>query len=276
MTQLPHTEILLRHRLAFARRGIPTIPAYGKTPIGGIVPNGAHDGTTDPEIIRRQWTLAPSANIAVVTSGLIVLDIDDRNGGDQSLVTLQDKYGPLPRSWGVLTGGGGEHIYYARPETARIRGGNNRLGAGLDVKTGPGSYVIAPPSRHPNGSRYEWRADAHPAETPLSAAPPWLIRLLTPRPVHPPKPFRPRTDDDQRIADALVRIPSDDREVWWRVGAALKSHLGEQGRELWDRWSATSEKFDPKAQERVWRSFRRGGVGIGTIFYYARGAARAA
>jgi putative DNA primase/helicase len=56
---------------------------------------------------------------------------------------------------------------------------------------------------------------------------------------------------------------------------ALKSHFGEGGRELWNRWSASSEKFDQHTQDRIWRSFRGEGVGIGTIFHYSRGRSHA-
>jgi putative DNA primase/helicase len=54
-----------------------------------------------------------------------------------------------------------------------------------------------------------------------------------------------------------------------RIGMALRSHYGDAGRAIWDEWSTTSEKFDPKTQERVWRSFRGSGVSVGTIFHLA-------
>jgi hypothetical protein len=94
--------------------------------------------------------------------------------------------------------------------------------------------------------------------------------------VAPPRRWLPRTDDDHRVRDALRLIPADDRETWWRVGAALKSHFGDVGRGLWDSWSASSEKYDPRTQERIWKSFRRSGVTIATIFHLAREHSRVA
>lgn len=271
------TSIPCKHALALARREFPVIPlAPGqKTPLGSLVPHGARDATIDPEVIRRWWCLSPSANIGVTLPLHLVIDRDDRNGGDVSLAALQTRYGPLPRTWGSLTAGG-EHAWYALPDAADIRGGNSKLGPGLDIKTGVGAYVVAPPSLHPLGVRYEWRSDCHPCETPLAVAPAWMIELLTPPAPLPPRSWQPSTDDDARIAAALSRIPSDDRDAWIRVGMALRSHYGEAGRAIWDGWSATSQKYDPRAQERVWRSFRRGGINIGTIFHLARGASRAA
>jgi hypothetical protein len=53
------------------------------------------------------------------------------------------------------------------------------------------------------------------------------------------------------------------------MGMAIKHELGEGGRGLWDEWSATSDKFDQRDQERTWSSFKRNGVSAGTIFHEA-------
>jgi hypothetical protein len=75
--------------------------------------------------------------------------------------------------------------------------------------------------------------------------------------------------DERRIRDALFSINADDRDVWLRMGMAIKHELGEGGRALWDEWSATSDKFDARDQETVWNSFKRNGVSAGTIFHEA-------
>ena len=85
--------------------------------------------------------------------------------------------------------------------------------------------------------------------------------------------WQSRGDDDERIRDALRSIPADDRGVWLQIGMALKSHLGERGRALWDDWSATcAAKFSDRDQRTTWRSFRKNGIGIGTLFHYAKQA----
>lgn len=73
------------------------------------------------------------------------------------------------------------------------------------------------------------------------------------------------TVDDVRAA--LERIDADDRDVWLRVGGALHHQFGEEGRELWDDWSQTSHKFDPRDQDKTWRGFRswRPGAPVATI-----------
>ena len=42
-------------------------------------------------------------------------------------------------------------------------------------------YVVAPPSRHYFGNRYEWECTCHPEDIPMVEAPEWLIRLASMR-----------------------------------------------------------------------------------------------
>jgi hypothetical protein len=80
-----------------------------------------------------------------------------------------------------------------------------------------------------------------------------------------------RNDEDRRIRDALNHISDvDDREIWCRVGMALKQHMGAAGRSLWDQWSRRSDKYDEKDQEKNWRSFHRHDITIATLFHLAK------
>jgi putative DNA primase/helicase len=82
--------------------------------------------------------------------------------------------------------------------------------------------------------------------------------------------LQPRADDGERIASALSAISADDRDIWFTIGAILKDRPG--GRDLWDRWSQGSSKYDADDQERVWRSIgtsvRR--ATIATLFHLAQ------
>jgi hypothetical protein len=128
--------------------------------------------------VASWWTLAPNANIGVACapSGLLVVDVDPRNGGDETFGALARELGPTPATWTVLTPGGGAH-YYFRHDGDAVGGG---LGAGVDLKHQ--GYVVAPPSVHPNGGTYRWDAGAHPMDTPLAILPSsWLLRAVRPR-----------------------------------------------------------------------------------------------
>jgi hypothetical protein len=87
---------------------------------------------------------------------------------------------------------------------------------------------------------------------------------------HTGRAWTPRDDNEQRVRDALYSINADDRHRWLQCGMAIKDHLEEAGRQLWDDWSRQSDKYNERDQERTWRSFRRNGITIGTLFHYAR------
>jgi len=154
-----------------------------KHPLGSLAPHGVNSATNDPKVIRDWWRRAPLANIGVATgpvSGLVVLDLDPRNGGHPDRLP-----GSLPTTPTVRTGGGGWHYYLAHP------GDGLRFPAkvpgcpGADLKAA-GGYVLAPPSLHVSGRRYVWQT---PLTQPLAPCPDWLFeaaRRPEPRPTAPP------------------------------------------------------------------------------------------
>jgi hypothetical protein len=149
-----------------------------KHPMGRLVPHGLRDATTDPARIAHLWSLRPDANIGGATGRIIALDIDPRHEGLATLARLEAKYGALPATWRIITGGGGEHIYFRpSPLPAIIRNSTAKLGPGLDVR-GDGGYVLLPPSLHINGRRYQWKPGCTPDQRPLAALPSWLAAAL--------------------------------------------------------------------------------------------------
>jgi len=162
--------------LAYARAGFPVFPVRGKIP---ATDHGFKDATRDEETIRRWWAANPGAGIGVpmgAVSGLVVLDVDPRHGGDASLEKLLAEHGLLPRGPVVRTGGGGEHRYFAHP------GGHlppvHGFRPGLDLQ-GDGSYVVAPPSPHASGGTYEWVVPLIGGPRP-PLLPAWLLRAAPP------------------------------------------------------------------------------------------------
>lgn len=129
--------------------------------------------------IGEWWRRRPDLNCSIVcgrVSGLVVIDCDPRNGGDASLAAYPALRGPA-----VQTGSGGGHFYCAEPGFAKVPS----LLPGVDVQ-GEGAYVVAPPSVHPNGARYQWLPGRALGEVPLPAAPFWLRDLVQRHRVPPP------------------------------------------------------------------------------------------
>src|SRR5207247_2037360 len=111
-------------------------------------------------------------------SGLVVLDVDPRHGGDRAVAGLEQKYGSLPATVRAHTGGGGAHVLFAYPTQGVLR---NAVGigghAGLDLRS-DGGYIVAPPSRHASGGQYRWEPGCGPDEIGLAQMPTWLLALV--------------------------------------------------------------------------------------------------
>jgi hypothetical protein len=71
------------------------------------------------------------------------------------------------------------------------------------------------------------------------------------------------------LRSALNAMNSDERELWVRMGHALKE-LGNTGRELWLTWSGASDKFDPKDASNKWKGFNPTKTGYQAVFAEAQ------
>ncbi len=152
-----------------------------KHPVGKLASRGLLDASRDPTVITS-WFERASWNIGIATgkpSGIIVLDIDPRHGGDDAVTKLEAEHGPLPPTWRFLTGGGGEHILFRHPGVA-VKNSAGIVGPGIDVRT-DGGYIVAPPSLHIGGRPYAISVDHHPDEVALAPVPAWLLSIIAER-----------------------------------------------------------------------------------------------
>lgn len=70
---------------------------------------------------------------------------------------------------------------------------------------------------------------------------------------------------------ALTYIPSDERDLWLRIGMALKSEFGQDGFTLFDEWSKAAPNYKARAVNDSWKSFKAGGgVTIATLIGEAK------
>ncbi len=173
------TVDLMIHALGYARAGLAVLPLTpgGKTPLGTLVPHGKDDASSDVELTRDRWVQCPDANIGIrPPPGVVIIDVDPRDGGASALVELTRPHGGLSPTWTAWTGGSGLHAWFRAPGTYK-----KKLCHGVDLK-GHDGYVVAPPSLHPSGTRYVWANDL-----PIADAPPWLVALMR-KPVMPLRP----------------------------------------------------------------------------------------
>lgn len=160
--------------LDYLQRGWSVIPVLAREKRPAIRWLEFQHRRADKTELERWFRHWPQANVGIVTgavSGLVVLDVDWSHGGRESLAALAQAYGPVPVTLEAITGGGGQHLYFAHP------GGlvRNQVGVapGID-RRGDGGYVVAPPSRHASGQRYVWARGRSPSEVRPAAMPPWM------------------------------------------------------------------------------------------------------
>jgi hypothetical protein len=162
----------------YLKMGWPVIPLIARTKRPLVRWTEFQNRRPSASELEGWLTRWPDLNLGIVTgaaAGLVVLDIDPKNDGENSLAQLEARNGAVPPTIEAVTGGGGRHLYFRHP------GGtvHNLVGlaAGIDLR-GDGGYIVAPPSIHPSGRAYEWRPGHAPGEMPLGFMPEWLLRLV--------------------------------------------------------------------------------------------------
>ena len=157
--------------LAYLEKGFSVIPiGRDKKPLIPTWKEYQTKRATKEEIAEWCDTLKP-VGIGIVTgkiSGIAVLDIDV--GADTSGLELP----PTPS---VNTGGGGSHHYFKLP-TGVLLQSSNGFRHKMDFKA-EGGYVIAPPSLHKSGKRYEWAVA--PEDADFAEIPSWLKQEIESR-----------------------------------------------------------------------------------------------
>lgn len=227
----------------------------GKHPQHHLAPNGHHDATLDEDTIRRWWATDPDAGIGfnLSASGLLALDIDPKNGGWETLASIEAEHGVLHSDCVAVTQGAGEHRLFTADPALSFPG---KLGPGLDLKHH--GYICVAPTLGPSGE-YKWAAGHSPLSKSSPAHPSPLPTLIASKGRAPSSyslterggvpVATAQTFDDLR--SALKYVDADDYEAWVNVGMVLKPY-GENGYKVWTEWSERSDKFDAAAQRKKW------------------------
>lgn len=209
----------------------------------------------------------------VLVDGLIVVDVDARNGGVESLARLEDDLG---LSLGALSGymvgtgsgKGSHHIYFSAPAGVSLVSQLDKY-LGIDFKTS--GYVVGCGSTHRSGNKYElWVGSPHDVDE----APEALVEVLRRKETVRARIGSVVSDVSlEDMKDALYALSPDiGYEDWVRCGMAIHDATQGDGFDLWHDWSAGGEKFPGSGVlDRHWHSFGKSTnpVTIGTMFMLA-------
>lgn len=133
---------------------------------------------------------------------------------------------------------------------------------------------VIPPSIHPEtGQAYAWAGNGHWSKLPaipLKLLEAWnRIAGNFNEANNNQSELSSISDINQQLIrdlkDALGFINSDDRDLWVKLGLALKG-LEHDGYDLWIQWSKKSSKFDQSDADRVWESFQPSEISYKSIF----------
>lgn len=125
-------------------------------------------GASNNKKIVEQWFTDIKLNIGInlVKSNLVVLDFDTRNVKNAKAVRQLFNICLHENTYSVKTDDG-YHFYFTCNPNDQFKG---KIIDGVDIKHH--GYVVAPPSIHPTGTKYEIHNDAEPAHLP------YILRLL--------------------------------------------------------------------------------------------------
>lgn len=198
----------------------------------------------------------------VLEKSVVVIDIDVRNGGQESLKKLEDAIDVNLTSESTLIiegarGDGGKHLWFTKPEDVNIRKTHPEY-PGIDFLSA-GSYVVLPGSVHNCGGVYSTHGECNPGK--ISPAPDALVTLIEKKLTISESNAEPGSCDVDLLRKALDHIPNEQDtpydEVWLALGMGLhhESNGGEYGWNLWLDWSEKGPKHDSKQMRYKWESF---------------------
>lgn len=184
----------LNHALQLAALGLPCFPCGpSKAP---ACPGGYKAATTDANALASLWRAHPGNLIGMPTgpaSGLDVLDIDPRHGGDAWEAEHRDR---LPATRLHATRSGGRHYLFRH--ASGVRCSASKVAPGVDVRAG-GGFVIWWP-----GAGLDVLCRAKAADWPA-----WLLRTIVttpPAPTSAPTVRQGAISTEHVIRRALLRV----------------------------------------------------------------------
>lgn len=171
----PETETLRLAR-AYTSRGWSVVPVRPGDKLPAVEwAIFQREPAQDAQLVN--WFESGGYGIGLVqgqVADTIILDFDGE-AGMETRARLEAQYGPFPLTVEALTPGGGCHVMVLHP--GRYVPTRRGLLPGMDVR-GDGGFVVAHPSIHANGRRYEWDIDHHPEDVEVAPCPAWVAELV--------------------------------------------------------------------------------------------------
>lgn len=205
-----------QHALALASMGFRVFPIAVGAKSPPLLNGWPQKATSDAAEIESFWLAVPNANVGLHCEGLLVIDVDPRKGGDDSLELLRIT-DDLPATLCTRTPSGGRHFFYRLPDGhPGVPNSVGDIGPGLDVRS-TGGYVVAPGSVVSAGA-YAFESDTRE----IARAPEWFIRRAGNVRVRSAE-----RDTDSRVHDADLTVVERAREWLAQQTPAIQGQGGD-------------------------------------------------
>jgi len=225
---------------------------------------------SNDQILKMEEAGQFKTGYGVLVDGLLVIDVDARNGGVKSFKKLLKDIPSLADCGLVVntgSGGGSQHLYYKVSSELALQGKHDDY-EGIDFKSS--GFVVGIGSQHKSGGSYEI---ASGSIDDIADAPVELVELLKKK--HKKRVLLNDQHIDvsgSEVVEMLSCIDPDlEYDVWVKLGMAIHETMNGEGFRIWDEWSAAGSKYDASEMESKWFSFGKSPspVGLGTLLYYA-------
>ncbi|MDA1129511.1 MAG: bifunctional DNA primase/polymerase [Chloroflexi bacterium] len=228
-----HDLVAAWHKNGYQRKdGTVVAPckSLGKAPLERDYPRFAETAPSAMEIVRMFGS--HEGNIGgVVPEGRVVIDIDLRSGGLDSVTALTGRYGPFPETPTVKSGGNGIHNYFLLPDGVTLPSGGSLAASGypgVEWK-GPGGQVVLPPSVHESGQRYLWDPGFAMGEITVAPIPDWLLQLILEQSASTDHlRSHPNESGNVRYEVQPLRAQEHFAGLWDKVGVEVQPGSGDQ------------------------------------------------
>ena len=219
--------------------------------------------------------------------GVFAIDVDPKDGGYDTLSTLEGEHAPLDAPYQITPSGGKHYIYSWVPNA---RSSTSILGKGVDTRGGYedacAGHIVAWPSVVSDGggepaSVYVWGAGGEvappPAWVPTALGESWRKQKVMEASGLGNENMG--ADDGEtsysirQIGNMIKNIDLDNLtyDEWLWIGQAIHSqHPNEKGLELWDKWSKRGSRYESSECSIRWSGFSENGpIRIGSLIHIA-------
>lgn len=265
-TRMP--KIISALKLAKAGFSIFPVKPNSKEP---AIKGWPDEATSDPAKVGAWWKENEDYNIGIHTKGLLVVDLDVKDGGPETwrdLVESQEILGEAPPdTMTTRTPSGGLHHLFSLTPGTEVGNSVRTFGRGIDVR-GRGGYVLGPGSSI-GGKCYELISGKKKA----MFAPAWVLgRTTAPKARTHSAGVRLNEETEKSVAEAeawIARAPrpaeGERNNVAFRVAAEAFEYGIEldTGQDLMRQWNEDVGLGDDELETTVASAYRNRRNGLG-------------